>query len=138
MRLAVREYARAGFAAISIEDQTFPKRCAFAAKGGGVVPRAEAVARLQTAIDARDELREEGLDILIVGRTDARRLSDGNGLEEALWRCAAFEDVSADVVYFEGPEDAGEMKRLHDTLSDDTPTMLAQVGAHWFRVRAKP
>lgn len=59
-------YAGAGFAAVMIEDQNLPKRCGFA-RGVEVVDRAEAVARLRTAVDARDE----GADILIPGRTDA-------------------------------------------------------------------
>ena len=45
----VFEYHRAGFAAVTIEDQVFPKRCAFAA-GMNVVSREEAMARLAAAL----------------------------------------------------------------------------------------
>ena len=44
-----------------IEDQSLPKRCGFA-RGVEVVDRAEAIARVRAAVDARDE----GADILNV------------------------------------------------------------------------
>lgn len=49
VRRTVFEYHRAGFAAVTIEDQVFPKRCAFAA-GVNVVSRKEALARLAAAL----------------------------------------------------------------------------------------
>lgn len=58
----------AGFAGILIEDQLAPKSCGHV-KGKRVVSREEAVARIRAASDARDE----GADILIVARTDARQ-----------------------------------------------------------------
>ena len=138
LRRTVQGFARAGFAAISIEDQTFPKRCGFA-QGLGVVPRAAAVARLRAALAARDELRAAtGLDLLVVGRTDARNAAaggggggeggggDGGGLDEAIARCVAFERLGADVVYAEGLRSTEEMARLHAEVAA-APTMLAQV-----------
>ena len=72
----VREYARAGYAGIMLEDQTFPKRCGHT-KGKDIVGRAAALARIKAAVDARDELRrEQNLDILILARTDARGAPD--------------------------------------------------------------
>jgi 2-methylisocitrate lyase-like PEP mutase family enzyme len=70
-----------------------------------VVPRDEAVARIQAACDARDE----GRDIVIVARTDARQAAS---LEEALWRAAAFADAGADVVFIDALEGEGEMAAL--------------------------
>ena len=46
----VLEFHRAGFAAVSIEDQVFPKRCAFA-KGVRVVDRPDALARVRAALE---------------------------------------------------------------------------------------
>ena len=57
-----------------IEDQVAPKRCGHT-KGKDVVGRDEAVQRVQAACDARDE----GADILILARTDARTVL---GMEE--------------------------------------------------------
>ena len=51
-----------------------------------VVSRAEAVARVRAACDARDA----GADIVIVARSDAR---SAISLDEALWRAAAFVDA---------------------------------------------
>jgi len=127
VRRTVLAYHAAGFAAVSIEDQIFPKRCAFS-DGMRVVSRAEAVARVAAAVDARDEIRARGGDFMIVARTDARLASDGGGgaFEEAMWRCAAFEDLGADVVYFEGPDGEREMEAFNARIA--TPfTMLAQV-----------
>jgi 2-methylisocitrate lyase-like PEP mutase family enzyme len=114
VRRTVLSYHAAGFAAVSIEDQIFPKRCAFS-DGMRVVSRAEAVARVAAAVDARDEIRARGGDFMIVARTDARLASDGGGgaFEEAMWRCAAFEDLGADVVYFEGPDGEREMEAFN-------------------------
>jgi 2-methylisocitrate lyase-like PEP mutase family enzyme len=101
---AVRGYARAGFAAVMIEDQVSPKRCGHT-RGKTVVPREEAVARVQAAVDARDE----GADVLILARTDAR---GPDGLEEALWRAAAFSDAGADLLFVEAPTSRDEMREI--------------------------
>ena len=61
-----------------IEDQVAPKRCGHT-KGKDVVGRAEAVQRVRAACDARDE----GADILILARTDARTVL---GMEEVCFR----------------------------------------------------
>lgn len=113
----IRFFEAAGVAGVHLEDQVSPKRCGFA-KGVEVVPRKEAVQRLKAAIDARDE----GADILVIGRTDSRKAAD---LDEALWRCEAFADLGADIVYFEGPESEAEMEALCRRLPD-VPKMLAQ------------
>jgi hypothetical protein len=56
-------------AGILLEDQVWPKSCGHV-ESKQVVPRAEAVARVRAAVDARDS----GADILIVARTDARQV----------------------------------------------------------------
>jgi 2-methylisocitrate lyase-like PEP mutase family enzyme len=100
----VRGYASAGFACAMIEDQLAPKRCGHT-RGKEIVSRSEACARVRAAVDARDE----GADILIMARTDARF---GHGFDEALWRCQAFVDLGADIVFFEAPQSEAEMARL--------------------------
>lgn len=57
---------------ILIEDQVAPKSCGHV-RDKQVVGQDEAVARIQAAVDAR----EEGSDILIVARTDARQVRPG-------------------------------------------------------------
>jgi len=122
VRRSIAGYHAAGFAAVMIEDQVFPKRCGYA-QGVAVVERAEALVRLRAALDARDEIRAQGYDLLVIGRTDSRAATS---LDEALWRCEAFADLGADIVYFESPADVAEMQALHRRVPR-TPTMLAQV-----------
>ncbi|MAI79739.1 MAG: carboxyvinyl-carboxyphosphonate phosphorylmutase [Deltaproteobacteria bacterium] len=100
----VRGYAAAGFACVTIEDQLAPKRCGHTL-GKEVVSRDEAVARVRAAVDARDE----GADTLIMARTDARK---EYGFDEAIWRCQAFADLGADIIFFEAPQSEAEMERL--------------------------
>ncbi len=104
VKRTVRGYARAGFAAVMIEDQVAPKRCGHT-RGKLVVERAEAVNRIRAAVDAR----EEGADILILARTDARH---GHGLDEAVARAAAFADAGADILFVEAPRSRAEMERI--------------------------
>lgn len=95
-------YAQAGFAGIMIEDQVAPKRCGHT-RGKQVVGRGEALARIRAAVDARDE----GANILIMARTDARATA---GLDEALWRAQAFADLGADIIFLEAPRSEVEMR----------------------------
>ncbi len=97
-------YARAGFAAIMIEDQVSPKRCGHT-KGKQVVSRKDAVTRIKAAVDARDA----GADILIMARTDARHKE---GLEEAIWRAKAFADLGADILFVEAPHNLQELQTI--------------------------
>ena len=130
LRRTIRGYASAGFAAISIEDQIFPKRCSFA-QGLAVEARDAAIERVRAAIAARDEMRrDDGLDLLIVGRTDCRNAKLHGGLEEAIARCKAFAEAGAEVVYAEGLAGVDEMRALNAALAESHPqtlTMLAQV-----------
>ncbi|MBO6559944.1 MAG: isocitrate lyase/PEP mutase family protein [Nisaea sp.] len=121
VRRTVKGFADAGIACVMLEDQVFPKRCGFA-KGVEVVSRNEATTRLRAALDMRDEIRAEGGDILILARTDSRV---AEGLKEALWRCEAFADMGADIVYFEGPQERSEMEELCRRVS--VPKLLAQL-----------
>ncbi len=104
VKRTVKGYAQAGMAAIMIEDQVAPKRCGHT-KGKLVVDRVQAVDRIKAAVDAR----EEGGDILILARTDARH---GHGLDEALERAAAFKAAGADILFVEAPKSEDEMRRI--------------------------
>ena len=78
VRRTVEGFAKAGCAGVLIEDQLAPKRCGHT-PGKDVVSRDEAFDRIKAAVDAR----QEGTDILIMGRTDANHT---HGLEEAIQR----------------------------------------------------
>ena len=109
VKRTVAGYAGAGFAAVMIEDQSTPKRCGFA-RGVEVVDRDEAVARIRAAADARDE----GADILVLGRTDA---STTMGIEEGLWRAQAYQDAGCDIVYVEGAESAADLEKVARSIT---------------------
>ncbi|KAF4378404.1 hypothetical protein F8388_021598 [Cannabis sativa] len=92
VKRTVREYIRAGFAAISLEDQVSPKACGHT-QGRKVVSREEAVMRIKAAVDAR---KESGSDIVIVARSDSRQ---ADSMQESLWRAKAFADAGADIIF---------------------------------------
>jgi 2-methylisocitrate lyase-like PEP mutase family enzyme len=102
IKRTVRGYRQAGFACIMIEDQVMPKRCGHTA-GKAVVDRKEALQRIQAAVDARNE----GADILIMARTDARA---GHGLKEAIDRCKGFVELGADITFLEAPQSEEELR----------------------------
>jgi len=99
----VVEYARAGAAAVMIEDQVSPKKCGHT-RGKQVIGREEARMKIRAAIDARRDA-----DILILARTDARAV---HGFDEALDRCRDFEMEGADIIFLEAPENELEMRRF--------------------------
>ena len=113
IKRTVNGYARAGFAAIMLEDQVAPKRCGHT-EGKSVVGRDEALTRIRAAVDARDA----GADILIMARTDARACV---GLDEAIARCQAFRALGADITFLEAPTSEAEMR--HYCADVDGPKM---------------
>jgi len=86
----VKEFERAGVAGIGVEDQVTPKKCALIPGGTPVVPIKEQVKKLQAAVEAKDDA-----DFVISARTDAESV---NGLEDALIRIKAYEEVGVDMV----------------------------------------
>ncbi len=104
----VIEYARAGAAAVMIEDQVSPKKCGHT-RGKQVISREEARSKIRAAVDARAEA-----DILILARTDARAVY---GFDEALERCRDFEAEGADIIFLEAPENENEMRRFCQTMA---------------------
>jgi 2-methylisocitrate lyase-like PEP mutase family enzyme len=113
IKRTVHGYARAGFACIMLEDQVAPKRCGHT-EGKAVIGRDEALTRIRAAVDARNE----GADILIMARTDARACVS---LEEAIVRCQEFRALGADMTFLEAPLDEREMREY--CRSVDGPKM---------------
>jgi 2-methylisocitrate lyase-like PEP mutase family enzyme len=121
VKRTVRSYAAAGFACAMIEDQLWPKRCGHT-RGKQVVDRDEALARVRAAVDARDE----GADILVMARTDARAVHD---LDEAIWRGRAFRDAGADIVFVEAPRSEKEMATICHEISGPQLANMVEGGA---------
>lgn len=112
VRRTVTGFARAGCAAVMIEDQLSPKRCGHT-PGKEVVGRAEAFDRIRAAVDAQAELRARGGDILILARTDAHY---EHGLTEAITRAETFKKLGADILFVEAPQNEAEMREICRSL----------------------
>lgn len=119
VRRTVQGFARAGFAAVMIEDQLAPKRCGHTT-GKAVVSRDEAFERVQAAVDARADN-----DILILARTDARH---DHGLDEAIERARQFRALGADILFVEAPRTKAEMQRICDELEGPKMANLLEGG----------
>jgi 2-methylisocitrate lyase-like PEP mutase family enzyme len=145
----VAQFARAGFAGIMIEDQVAPKRCGHTGVKE-VVDRAEAERRIRAAVTARDQ----GADLVVIARTDARSAlaasaGPARALDEAIDRLKAFADLGAEVLFLEAPRDEAEMTRccreapgmhmanmLEDGITPLLPvSRLAEIG---YRLAAYP
>lgn len=94
VRRTVRDYERAGVAAIQMEDQVWPKRCGHLA-GKRVIPAAEMAAKVKAAVDARRDR-----DFLVIARTDALAIE---GFQAALDRVALYGEAGADILFVEAP-----------------------------------
>ncbi|HXF83298.1 MAG TPA: isocitrate lyase/phosphoenolpyruvate mutase family protein [bacterium] len=116
---AVREFERAGAAAIQLEDQTFPKRCGHLT-GKTVISTAEMVGKIKAAVDARRE------GILVIGRTDARAVE---GFEAALERALRYKEAGADILFVEAPESRAELERLARALPAPAMANMVEGGA---------
>lgn len=120
VKRTVQAYARAGFAGVMIEDQVAPKRCGHT-QGKQVISFDEACQRVRAAVDARDE----GADILIMARTDARATHD---MDEALRRMAAFAEIGADIFFLEAPRTEAEMERFCNEIPGPKMANMVEQG----------
>ncbi|MDD5638261.1 MAG: isocitrate lyase/PEP mutase family protein, partial [Atribacterota bacterium] len=113
VRRTVMEYERAGVAGIQLEDQTFPKKCGHML-GRKIIPKEDMVQKIKAACDAREDK-----DLVIIARTDART---NFGLDEALSRGKIYQQVGADLIFIESPENVEEMKKINNFFKD-IPTL---------------
>jgi 2-methylisocitrate lyase-like PEP mutase family enzyme len=114
----VREFERAGAAAVQIEDQTFPKRCGHM-EGTQVIPRDEMVKKVRAALAARSD---DGT--VIIARTDAIAVT---GLEDALARMQAYAEAGADVIFPDAPRSVDELRAIAAVV--DRP-LVANMSEH--------
>ena len=114
----IRNFERAGAAAIQIEDQSFPKRCGHL-DGKTLISKDEMVGKIKAAIDARKET-----NTLIIARTDARGVE---GLSEAIDRAQAYQEAGADILFIEAPHSIDEMKLIRKSFGEDIPLLANMV-----------
>ncbi len=103
VRRTVREFERAGVAALHLEDQTFPKRCGHL-DDKSVVPIVEMVGKLHAARDAAGDA-----DLVLIARTDAIAVE---GLDGALERAHAYAEAGADVIFVEAPVNEAQIEAI--------------------------
>ena len=99
----VREYERAGVAALHLEDQVFPKKCGHIA-GKDVIPAKEFAEKIRAATEYRTDP-----DFVVIARTDARAVT---GFEDAVERANLYREAGADVIFFEAPQTEDEVRRV--------------------------
>ncbi len=109
VRRTVREYERAGVAAVHIEDQIWPKKCGHM-EGKQIIPIDEMVQKVRAAVDARQDP-----DFVIIARTDANAVY---GLEDALRRGRAYREAGADVIFIEAPRSIEELRTIAQAFPD--------------------
>lgn len=105
----MREYEKAGVAAIQLEDQTWPKRCGHMA-GKSVIDAKEFVGKIKAAADARTDQ-----NFLIVARTDSLAT---NGFEHAIERAHMFAEAGADILFVEAPVDKEQVEKIPKALTE--------------------
>ena len=103
----VREFERAGVAAIQMEDQVSPKKCGHF-NGKDVISKEEMIGKIKASVDTR---RDENL--AIIARTDALAV---NGMEDALDRANAYAEAGADIIFVEAPTTIEQLKQLTSSL----------------------
>lgn len=99
----IKEYEKAGVAAIHIEDQVWPKRCGHML-GKEVIDENEMVSKLKAAVEAR-----RNPDFLIIARTDAIAT---HGFDHAIERAHIYAEAGADIIFVEAPKTKNQMRKI--------------------------
>ena len=113
VRRTVRQYERAGVAAIHIEDQEMPKRCGHL-DDKKVVSTEDMVQKIRAAVDARTDD-----DFIIIVRTDSIAVT---GWDDAMHRCDEYVKAGADALFVEALRTPEEVERAGKNL--DIPLLF--------------
>jgi methylisocitrate lyase len=114
----IKEMARAGAAAVHIEDQVQAKRCGHR-PGKAIVPKEEMVDRIKAAVDARTN------DLKIMARTDALAVE---GLQSAIDRCVACVEAGADLIFAEAMTDLAMYRKVVDAVRAPVLANITEFG----------
>jgi 2-methylisocitrate lyase-like PEP mutase family enzyme len=105
---AIQEFERAGIAAVHLEDQASPKKCAYYKATMELISKENFCLKIRAAVKARKDP-----DFAIIARTDAYRPF---GFQETLDRCKSYVEAGADMVYVVGMTDLQEIKAISDCV----------------------
>lgn len=115
----IREMARAGAAAVHIEDQVGAKRCGHR-PNKALVSLDEMVDRVAAAVDAKPDP-----DFVVMARTDAVGVE---GLEPAIKRAEAYRDAGADAIFAEAVGSLADYRRFVDAVRVPVLANLTEFG----------
>ena len=114
----MRQYERAGAAALQLEDQTHPKRCGHL-RDKSLIPATEMCGKIRAMVDAR-----ASEDTLLVARTDAIAVE---GFGPALERAEAYLGAGADVLFVEAPRSREELVGVAERFAGRAPLLANMV-----------
>ena len=117
---SVKSVAKAGAAAVHIEDQVSAKRCGHR-PNKAVVSQAEMVDRIKAAVDARTDP-----DFVIMARTDALAVE---GLQSAMDRACACVEAGADMIFPEAITELSMYKQFVDTVKVPVLANITEFGS---------
>ena len=116
----VREFERAGVAALFMEDQQDPKRCGHL-EGRQLVPTDEMLRKLNVALEARGDST-----FVVIGRTDALATE---GVEGAAARARAYLEAGADMAFVVAPRSREELQALSEQIEGPLMVVLSEGGS---------
>ena len=117
---SVKSVAKAGAAAVHIEDQVSAKRCGHR-PNKAVVSQAEMVDRIKAAVDARTDP-----DFVIMARTDALAVE---GLQSAMDRACACVEAGADMIFPEAVTELSMYKQFVDAVKVPVLANITEFGS---------
>jgi methylisocitrate lyase len=117
---SVKSVAKAGAAAVHIEDQVSAKRCGHR-PNKAVVSQAEMVDRIKAAVDARTDT-----DFVIMARTDALAVE---GLQSAIDRACACVEAGADAIFPEAMTELSMYKQFVDAVKVPVLANITEFGS---------
>ena len=117
---SVKSVAKAGAAAVHIEDQVSAKRCGHR-PNKAVVSQAEMVDRIKAAVDARTDP-----DFVIMARTDALAVE---GLQSAMDRGCACVEAGADMIFPEAITELSMYKQFVDAVKVPVLANITEFGS---------
>lgn len=117
---SVKSVAKAGAAAVHIEDQTQSKRCGHR-PNKSIVSLEEMVDRIKAAVDAKPDD-----DFVVMARTDALAVE---GLQSAIDRACACVEAGADMIFPEAMTELSMYKQFVDAVKVPVLANITEFGS---------
>jgi methylisocitrate lyase len=116
----IKTFARAGVAAVHIEDQVGQKRCGHR-PGKEVVSLQEMVDRLKAAVDAKTDS-----SFVLMARTDAAAVE---GIDSAIERACAYVEAGADMIFPEAMNSLADYQKFKAAVKVPILANLTEFGS---------